>query len=64
VAKRKETEQERLDRKTAETLKQMRDDEMKFNVKKKEDKLKRIQKFHEKKREREGAQKQFLEGIE
>jgi hypothetical protein len=42
----------------------MRDDEMKFNVKKKEDKLKRIQKFHEKKREREGAQKQFLEGIE
>jgi len=42
----------------------MRDDEMKFNVKKKEDKLKRIQKFHEKKREREDVQKQFLEGIE
>ena len=36
---------------------------MKFNVKKKEDKLKRIQKFHEKKREREGVQKQFLEGM-
>lgn len=38
----KETEAERLDRKTAQVLKEMREGEMKDQLKKKEDRLKRI----------------------
>jgi glycyl-tRNA synthetase beta subunit len=53
-----------LDRKTAETLKQMREDETQKHLKKKEDRLKRINKYHEKKKEMDNAQKMFLEEIE
>jgi hypothetical protein len=42
----------------------MREDEMNNKMKKKEDRLKRINKYHEKKREKEGVQKKFLEEIE
>ncbi len=42
----------------------MREEEMANKMKKKEDRLKRINKYHEKKKERDDAQKMFLEEIE
>ena len=42
----------------------MREDEMNNKMKKKEDRLKRITKYHEKRREKEDTQKRFLEEIE
>lgn len=60
----KQSEKERLDKKTADTLKAMREEEMNKHLKDKEDRLKRIHKYHEKKKIKDDAKKKFLSEIE